>query len=208
MVGICLPPSCKKPTGRYDYGMSIPSRKKKQPEVVRTKLVEAAAEVVIQRGLPGLTLEMVARKAGVSKGGLIYHFPNKQTLIEGLHAYLLDEFEEMIQGFIDADPEPRGRFLRSYVKASVAGRTKTARLFGAFAVAMGHDDSLSAIWRDWLHRQLKKNKMTELSVAEKAIRYAADGLWMEDCTGVQLATRKQRQAVVDYLVESTYTGAR
>ena len=44
----------------------------------RIQLLEAAAAIVNEQGSEYLTLDAVAHKAGVSKGGLLYHFKNKQ----------------------------------------------------------------------------------------------------------------------------------
>jgi AcrR family transcriptional regulator len=44
------------------------------------------AQVVQARGAGSLTLEAVADVAGVSKGGLLYHFPTKDALIDGMVA--------------------------------------------------------------------------------------------------------------------------
>ena len=50
----------------------------------RVKLLQAAAKVVAQHGAGSLTLEHVALMAQVSKGGLLYHFPNKYALLDAL----------------------------------------------------------------------------------------------------------------------------
>ena len=42
------------------------------------------------RGVPGLTLEAAARGAGVSKGGLLYHFASKEALLAALLARLAE----------------------------------------------------------------------------------------------------------------------
>lgn len=47
-------------------------------------------------GIAALSLNAVAREAGVSKGGLLHHFPNKQALIYALFARLLAIMEEAI----------------------------------------------------------------------------------------------------------------
>ncbi len=92
-------------------------RKKKQPELVRAALLEAAAEISIEKGISGLTLDAVAERAGVSKGGLIHHFASKQVLLEELNREILGEYENFISGYIAADPEPRGRFIRAYIRS-------------------------------------------------------------------------------------------
>ena len=55
----------------------------------RDRILEAAERVVAEVGAARLTLDVVAQAAGVSKGGLLYHFPSKrarpQPRSAGLH---------------------------------------------------------------------------------------------------------------------------
>ena len=48
----------------------------------REKILDAAAELVAEIGAGRLTLEAVAEKAGLSKGGLLYNFPTKDALLQ------------------------------------------------------------------------------------------------------------------------------
>jgi AcrR family transcriptional regulator len=50
----------------------------------RERLLDAAERVVTESGATHLTLDAVAKSAGVSKGGLLYHFPSKEALLEGM----------------------------------------------------------------------------------------------------------------------------
>jgi AcrR family transcriptional regulator len=50
----------------------------------RTRVLDAAESIVLARGVPALTLDAAAKLAGVSKGGLLYHFATKQALLRGL----------------------------------------------------------------------------------------------------------------------------
>jgi AcrR family transcriptional regulator len=52
----------------------------------RQRLLDAAERVVVESGATHLTLDAVAKSAGVSKGGLLYHFPSKEALLEGMLA--------------------------------------------------------------------------------------------------------------------------
>ena len=47
----------------------------------KTRILSAAEAIVLERGVPALTLDAVAESAGLSKGGLIYHFESKEALI-------------------------------------------------------------------------------------------------------------------------------
>lgn len=50
----------------------------------RAKLLDAFVTILLEQGERAATLEAVAAAAGVSKGGLLYHFPTKDALVEGL----------------------------------------------------------------------------------------------------------------------------
>jgi AcrR family transcriptional regulator len=54
------------------------------PRPARERLLDAAERVVAESGATHLTLDAVAKSAGVSKGGLLYHFPSKEALLEGM----------------------------------------------------------------------------------------------------------------------------
>ena len=57
----------------------------------RDRILAAAEDVVAECGARHLSLEAVAERAGVSKGGLLYNFPNKEALLKALVArHLLD----------------------------------------------------------------------------------------------------------------------
>jgi AcrR family transcriptional regulator len=52
----------------------------------RERLLDAAERLVAEAGATHLTLDAVAKSAGISKGGLLYHFPSKESLLEGMLA--------------------------------------------------------------------------------------------------------------------------
>jgi len=58
----------------------------------------AASEVIAQSGSGKLTIDAVARQAGMSKGGVLYHFPSKDALLKGMLNALLARIEERRQG--------------------------------------------------------------------------------------------------------------
>jgi AcrR family transcriptional regulator len=59
----------------------------------RDKIVAAAVDLAKEVGPGHVSLEAVAHRAGVSKGGLLYNFPSKQKLLEAIVADHLDKFE-------------------------------------------------------------------------------------------------------------------
>lgn len=55
-----------------------------QAVAMRSRILDAAEQLVTDDGARNLTLDAVAQAAGVSKGGLLYHFPNKDALLAGM----------------------------------------------------------------------------------------------------------------------------
>src|ERR1700730_12613842 len=53
-------------------------------ESVRDRIMAAAMAVARESGASRLSLDAIARRAGVSKGGLLYHFPKKDALMRAL----------------------------------------------------------------------------------------------------------------------------
>jgi hypothetical protein len=44
----------------------------------KDRILDAAERVVLRDGVTHLTLDAVAAETGISKGGLLYHFPSKR----------------------------------------------------------------------------------------------------------------------------------
>lgn len=59
-----------------------------RPPLARERVLDAFEAIVIAEGERAATLEATAKAAGVSKGGLLYHFRSKDDLIAGLAARL------------------------------------------------------------------------------------------------------------------------
>ncbi|WP_243369555.1 TetR/AcrR family transcriptional regulator [Microvirga solisilvae] len=60
----------------------------------REKILDAAAELVAEIGAGRLTLDAVAERAGLSKGGLLYNFPSKDALLQAMIQRMIDQVTE------------------------------------------------------------------------------------------------------------------
>jgi len=60
----------------------VPGELRNAPRT-RREVLDAAARALVAHG-PSVSLDAVAKEAGVSKGGLLHHFRTKQALLAGL----------------------------------------------------------------------------------------------------------------------------
>lgn len=63
----------------------------------RDRILAAAADVAREAGPGSLSLDAIANRAGVSKGGLLYNFPTKAKLMQGLVENYLNAFEQALE---------------------------------------------------------------------------------------------------------------
>lgn len=61
--------------------MSSSSTKRFKPEIRRELLLDAAQEVLVERGLSGITMEGIAARAGVNKALPYRHFENADAVV-------------------------------------------------------------------------------------------------------------------------------
>src|ERR1700749_5293019 len=88
-----LPPEASaKPRRRYAPRMP--------PEKRREQLIDAALNVIVEQGYEGVSIESIARMAGVTRPVIYDHFSNLgrllQALIEREEAYALSQLDDVV----------------------------------------------------------------------------------------------------------------
>jgi AcrR family transcriptional regulator len=154
-------------------------------------LLDAASTVIRRDGPQALTLDAVAGAAGVSKGGLLYHFASKRELLDALVARWLDEFQQ------DIDAAP-GNFAERYVRASDGAKAEEAGLLAALVAdpqVLATVRGRHAAWQDRVAAE--GGDPIDATVA----RLAADGLWLADLLGIAPPHGDLRKQVLARLLE-------
>ena len=106
----------------------------------RDRVLDAFEELLNEQGERAATLDAVARAAGVSKGGLLYHFPSKDALVDGLVGRLDDRLAEDIDRIRTSDEG----VVPYLIRTSFAADTPFDRTILAVSrIAQGHDERAS-----------------------------------------------------------------
>lgn len=177
----------------------------------KDRLLDAAAEVLLTDGAEALTLEAVARRAGVSKGGLFYHFPTKQALVAAMIDRLVGAFDRALEG---AGERP-GDFLRAYVAATIPEHPDpqeggpidriTAALLAGVLVDPGGLAPLRERYAAWQRRLAGDGVDPAIATV---VRLAADGWWAARLLGLAEPGRGLHEQVRQRLLEMIDDGAR
>lgn len=167
-------------------------------------LIQAAAGVVHSQGVGSLTLEEVAREAGVSKGGLLYHFPSKEALVGAMMDFLLETFEAEIEAARDVGDAGPGSWLRAFVRATFDLDDEQRELNAALlAAAADYPDVLDAA-REAFGRWQQRAIDDGINPARATVvRLAADGVWFADLFNFAPPAGPSRDQTLELLLEMT-----
>lgn len=159
-------------------------------EGTRGRLLAAAERLVLREGAARLTLDAVAKEAGVSKGGLLYHFPGKGDLVSEMVEHLaMERFEREVEDRV-SDGEP-GEWVRAYVEATFepADEDRNAAVRSGLFAAVANDPSLLNPIRERYEVLQERAENDGVDPAAATIaRLASDGLWfleLFDIPGVE-----------------------
>ncbi|MEX2275742.1 MAG: TetR/AcrR family transcriptional regulator [Actinomycetota bacterium] len=162
----------------------------------RDKILTAACEVVRRDGTASMTLEAVAVEAGVSKGGLLYHFPSKDALQRAMVDRLVQDYAEAERAHVESDPDPVGRSARSYVRAGT-DTLHSADVWLALVAALGEGPTLLEPWREYCAGWARADRTEGVDPVSAAIaRLAADGLWFADVLGLEAVDPELRRDIL------------
>ncbi|WP_020669329.1 TetR/AcrR family transcriptional regulator [Amycolatopsis nigrescens] len=148
----------------------------------RDRVLDAYQDVLIEHGPSSVTLEAVAAEAGVSKGGLLYHFGSKDALLEGLIGRLYELTEEDLA---TARESPEG-VASYYIRSSMAEVLRDERLYRTTlaAIRMMHLPRVSDAMREatakWRALLLEH---TPDALTADLIATVGDGLYLRAALG-------------------------
>ncbi|OIV38986.1 TetR family transcriptional regulator [Mangrovactinospora gilvigrisea] len=150
----------------------------------RERILHALQRIIVDKGPSAVTLEAVAAQAGVSKGGLLYHFPSKEALLDGLVQRLAEESSDEVARARSAE----GGAVRFYLETSVPGSEEAELYWGVLAVLRASDGTrtgaaarLGEIFDKWT--SLIREEVDDPVLAE-TIRLVSDGLYLSAVAGL------------------------
>ncbi len=169
-------------------------------------MLEAAEAIVLGNGARHMTLDAVAAKAGVSKGGLLYHFPTKEALLKAMLERLGRQLDETWgKKAKTLKPGPR-REIKAFILAGSDRDPRKEQIGSALLAAGAHDPKLLRSAKNDFRRWLTDLMSSDLGFKRAAvIFFALHGLVMSELLSLSPLTEKERRDLVQELLRLAET---
>jgi AcrR family transcriptional regulator len=164
---------------------------------LRPQLLDAALDLIAEDGVAALTYEALSARTGVSKGGLLYHFPSKDALLDALTERLVERYAEARRATTEELPESPSRELKGYAIASLHNRSKAD---GASARL-----KMSGVWNRRVGKKYYAQRFREMAAGmdfgrAAIVHLAVEGLWYMELAGFSPFTAMERRRIVMLLL--------
>jgi AcrR family transcriptional regulator len=159
----------------------------------RTGIIKTAIELILEEGVEALTYERLAERAGLTKGGILYHFPNREELNGAIRDYVRQHYLAARQEATAVLPPAPTRALKGWAIASLHNRSR----FDAVSAKL----MTSGLWDSEEGRAHHVERFGAISDGigfdRAAVVYlAVEGLWFLELAGFSPFTPQERKRLV------------
>lgn len=173
----------------------------------REKILAAAAELADIVGPGNISLDAVAQRAGVSKGGLLYNFPSKAKLMQALVEEYLKNFEQALAAkSADAKSANEGaasaNSLAAYIELSAEECQHHQPSAAGVLAALSEDPDFLNPVRDFKRNLLDRLKAENPDTAKLLVAFLViEGLRSMSLFDMDILHEDERNMAISYLLD-------
>ena len=166
----------------------------------RDKIVAAAVDLAKEVGPGHVSLDAVAQRAGVSKGGLLYNFPSKTKLLEAIVAHHLDNFESALLEKTEKSGSKRDSVIAACVDLFEMDCKEGLPPASGFLAALVENPDLLLPVRKMTRRLVDKVRANASDESSALVVFMAlEGLRCLPLLDIDVLTKEERDLVVEKL---------
>lgn len=179
------------------------------PRNSRTRILEAATELAREMGPGNLSLDAVAHRAGLSKGGLLYNFPSKAKLMEALVEHHItqnrDALERARERFTDSPNRLALAIVEVFRQECGEKEPPGSGVLAAIAENPCFLDPIRCFQQQLVERLKAESDDSELALM---VFLVIEGLRCLKLFEIDAVTRQEAEAILDRLSELVRTQSR
>lgn len=149
----------------------------------RRQLIEAARAIVARRGAAHLTFDELTAESGLSRGGIVYHFPTRECLLRALIACELEEWDHAAPGDDDPDAWLDEAHLIHHLSGLFGVANPAIRVAGLLTAAASDPELLDQV-RERTRRRFVQWQWDDAGMHRFVALMAAEGLFWRKVFGL------------------------
>ena len=163
-------------------------------------ILKKALEVVMESGAASLTFEAVAKKSGISRGGILYHFPSKQALLQAI----VDQYVNQDMASFNRHWEKLGSTPQTMVTAELLCATEKDsdrdEVAVALLAAVVNNPALLENVRPIIEGRYEVARSQKNFEQQAVALLALDGIYTLRSLGLTPLTARERKKIYRYLL--------
>lgn len=144
----------------------------------KEELLTNAAKIINEEGIQKFTMDYLAKKSGITKGGVLYHFESKEKLLLEMNKMVIEIYEENI-AYYQAQLSGSYLFTRAYALSTLYFLNNTENILLPAVFISSHEDKQSQrLWQsviDKWDRAFDQDQGDSDKILE--LRMICDGIW-------------------------------
>lgn len=177
-------------------------KRKKEPAQNRQIILDVAMDIVTSADWSHVTFQAIADKSGLSKGGIIHHFKNKDELLDELMkqnlsnlSFFLKDYQKQ-QGITDNS--------KAYLKFVLINGENIAyqKIMRVIVQAILVKEEYRTWWEAWLKDYILPNVNEAEDIQNLIFFLVAEGIWYNDSVGFSYLDKTLRKRILKYLEDN------
>lgn len=154
----------------------------RKPVISRSSLLEVAEAIVREGGAASLTIDALAKAAGISKGGVQYSFASKDELIRALVQRWTQQFNDMLD--LQAATSPT-ELVNNYIEVTRRSQSALNAKMAGLMIGYIQDPENLIETRAWYHSVFQRLAGDSLEARAARVAFlAVEGLFLLRISGI------------------------
>src|SRR5690625_214782 len=163
----------------------------------REELLTNAAKIIYEEGIQKLTMDYLAQRSNITKGGVLYHFESKGNLLLQMNKMIIKNFEQTLKDYV-AKLSGSAVFTRAYAYATLDFlKNPEEALLPSVYISSLEDKASFELWQKTSANWERKFREDCGDPDENLkLQLMCDGIWLSILYGADNSLDNQRETIV------------
>ncbi|MFS4469842.1 TetR/AcrR family transcriptional regulator [Chryseobacterium sp. T20] len=173
--------------------------RKKDPEVNKQLIIDTATEIGAETDWHHVTFQAIADRTGLSKGGIIHHFRNKEELLDEVMNQNLSEISKWVENYKQENGDTEGALGYLHFVLEKGDDEKYQKNMKIVLQGIMANNKYREKWMEWYNQQISPKDKNSENIRETVIFLIVEGLWYTENMGKNMISGDQKKKILDYI---------